>query len=230
MLGLSNIIAGSDTTAVSLSSIFYNLFRTPGKLEKLRAEIRLFAAAGKIENNHITFKVSQEMRYLQACIKEGLRMHPATGLPLWRVVPAGGEQICGHYFPEGSEVGINTWVAHADQDIWGPDYAIFRPERWIEAEEEGGQRIKNMDAYYIPVRGSRYCILTNDSHGAQFGLGSRTCLGRHISYLEMCKLVPVLVSRFDFELVNKDRCWETMNYWFVLPTNFMVRVRERNDS
>jgi hypothetical protein len=39
----------------------------------------------------------------------------------------------------------------------------------------------------------------------------------------------MLVSRFDFELVNTDR-WETMNYWFVLPTNFMVRVRERNGS
>lgn len=41
------------------------------------------------------------MPYLQACIKEGLRMHPATGLPLARVVPNGGTTICGRYFPEG---------------------------------------------------------------------------------------------------------------------------------
>ena len=40
------------------------------------------------------------MPYLQACIKEGLRMHPATGLPLARVVPKGGATICGRYFPE----------------------------------------------------------------------------------------------------------------------------------
>ena len=41
------------------------------------------------------------MPYLQACIKEGLRMHPATGLPLARVVPAGGATIAGTFFPEG---------------------------------------------------------------------------------------------------------------------------------
>lgn len=41
------------------------------------------------------------MSYLQAVIKEALRMHPATGLPLERVVPAGGATISGYFFPEG---------------------------------------------------------------------------------------------------------------------------------
>lgn len=40
------------------------------------------------------------MPYLQACIKEGLRMHPATGLPMGRVVPKGGATIANVYFPE----------------------------------------------------------------------------------------------------------------------------------
>ena len=38
------------------------------------------------------------------------RMHPATGLPFWRVVPAGGANISGTHFPEGSVIGINTQI------------------------------------------------------------------------------------------------------------------------
>lgn len=65
-------------------------------------------------------------------------------------------------------------------------------------------------------------MLTN-----QFGLGSRTCLGKHISILEMSKLIPRLVRDFDFELVNTEREWETENFWFVKPVDFNVRVRRR---
>jgi cytochrome P450 len=57
-----------------------------------------------------------------------------------------------------------------------------------------------------------------------FGLGSRTCLGKHISLLEIGKLIPRLVRNFDFELVRGER-WETNNHWFVKPVNFEVRVK-----
>lgn len=46
------------------------------------------------------FKEAQNLPYLQAVIKEALRLHPASGLPLGRVVPKGGAEIAGHYFPE----------------------------------------------------------------------------------------------------------------------------------
>lgn len=62
---------------------------------------------------------------------------------------------------------------------------------------------------------------------AQFGLGSRTCIGRHIGHLEMSKLLPVMVAKFDFELEEPDRKWKTINMWFVKPVDFRVRVRAR---
>jgi cytochrome P450 len=62
---------------------------------------------------------------------------------------------------------------------------------------------------------------------SQFGLGSRTCIGRHISYLEMTKLVPQIVRNFDFEIKHTDREWTVRNYWFVKPTDFYVRVKSR---
>jgi cytochrome P450 len=61
----------------------------------------------------------------------------------------------------------------------------------------------------------------------KFGLGSRTCLGRHISILEMSKLIPQLVRKFDFELENPSKEWETENFWFVKPVDFRVRVKPR---
>jgi cytochrome P450 len=208
MMGLSNIIAGSDTTAISLSAILYYLVKNPKTMRKLKNEIAEFESKGQCGNPEITFKESQEMPYLQAVMKEALRLHPATGLPLWRVVPEGGSEISGRYFPAGSVLGINTWCAHYNEDVFGSDASEFRPERWIEAEKEDPSRLKRMDAYYMP-----------------FGLGSRTCLGRHISFLEMSKLIPRLVRHFDFELEHPGQEWKTENFWFVKPTNFNVRVK-----
>ncbi|KID78346.1 Pisatin demethylase [Metarhizium brunneum] len=209
MMGLSNIIAGADTTAISLSAVLYHLIRNPDSLQKLRDEVQQRFSEGLFDGTHLTFKQSQEMPYLQAVIKEALRLHAATGLPLWRVVTDGGLELDGHFFPPGSVIGLNTWVAHYNEDVFGPDARQFRPERWIETDDNGPD-IKAMNAYYLP-----------------FGLGSRTCLGRHISFLEMSKLIPLLVRNFDFELVGRRAAWKTENYWFVKPTDFFVRVVDR---
>ncbi|KAF9894096.1 hypothetical protein FE257_009069 [Aspergillus nanangensis] len=151
MMGQSNVIAGSDTTAISLSAVMYYLLHNPVVLEKLRHEIDDFTARG-LCSTRVTFKESQEMPYFQAIMKEALRMHSATGLPLWRVVPAGGTELSGRFFPEGTVVGVNTWVAHYDEEIF-PDAKSFRPERWIEAESDS-ERLKVMNDMYMPVSGA----------------------------------------------------------------------------
>ena len=65
----------------------------------------------------------------------------------------------------------------------------------------------------------------------QFGLGSRTCIGRHISYLEMSKLIPRLVRDFDFELhgdiLQEGSSLKATNFWFVKPRNFSLVVKKR---
>lgn len=91
----SNIGAGSDTTAISLSATFYFTYKNPGTLQKLREELKS-ADLG----DSPSFKDAQKLPYLQAVMKEALRMHPGTGLPLFREVPAGGAVISGQFFPE----------------------------------------------------------------------------------------------------------------------------------
>jgi cytochrome P450 len=97
---VSNMVAGSDTTAITLSAILYYLLNNPRTFDALRQEIDERQREGRI-SHFITFKESQEMPYLQAVMKEALRMHPATGLPLERIVTAGGADICDRFFPEG---------------------------------------------------------------------------------------------------------------------------------
>lgn len=107
----SNIGAGSDTTAVTLSAALYFLYSNPAKLSKLRQEIDT-KAAEKTISDPVTFQEAQNMTYLQAVLKETLRLHPAVGTILPRVVPKGGMEISGHYFPEGVCSRIRAVALH----------------------------------------------------------------------------------------------------------------------
>jgi len=62
-----------------------------------------------------------------------------------------------------------------------------------------------------------------------FGVGSRTCIGKNISLLEMSKLIPVLVRDFEFEFSqNLEKAdWMTKARWFVKPMDFQVTVKRR---
>ncbi|GME52508.1 Cytochrome P450 [Neofusicoccum parvum] len=201
-----NIGAGSDTTSITLTSIFWNVFRNPRVLEKLRAEIDEKYAAGEL-SDPVTFAEAQKLPYLQAVLQEGLRMHPATGLPMWRAVPKGGAELAGRYFPEGATVGINSWVAHANKQVFGHDADEFVPERWLESKEKS----QAMERYFLA-----------------FGHGSRTCIGKNISLMEISKLVPTLLRKFDFSLVAPDADLECSNRWFVKQKNIKLIVKERN--
>jgi cytochrome P450 len=63
-------------------------------------------------------------------------------------------------------------------------------------------------------------------YSIQFGLGARNCIGRHISMLEMTKLIPRIIRDFDFEL-EENRPWATQNLWFVKPVDFRVKIKAR---
>ncbi|PMD33301.1 cytochrome P450 family protein [Hyaloscypha variabilis F] len=205
MTCMTNIGAGSDTTGISLSAVIYYLCKYPEVMRKLRNEIDGLAEKGEI-SDPVTFAQAQRMPYLQAVLKEALRMHPATGLPLGRVVPEGGAVIARKMFPAGAVVGVNSWVAHANTDVFGLDASVFRPERWLVDKD----RYNGMDKYFFA-----------------FGMGSRTCIGKNISLLEMTKLIPQLVRNFDFELAEPGADWKTVNVWFVKQTNFNCRIKLR---
>lgn len=126
----SNITAGSDTTAIVMRSILYNLFQHPKTLARLLDELKTASKEGRV-SNPVTWKEARDLPYLDACIKEGGRIHPPFGLPLERVVPPEGAIICGKEFKGGTAIGIHAWAAHRDKGTFGEDADLWRPERWL---------------------------------------------------------------------------------------------------
>lgn len=195
-MAVSMAFAGSETTAISLSAVFYFLLKNPDALKRLLTEIDDAARAGAFEDSDtglVTWHESQRLPYLDACIKEAFRLHPAAGLPLERIVPQQGAEIAGHFVPGGTIVGCSAWLIHMNKSIFGEDSEVYRPERWLPDEElsktESGKdtedrRIKEMNGTMF-----------------QFGMGSRTCIGKNISLLEIYKLVPSMLRRFEVSLL-----------------------------
>lgn len=206
MMGMSNIVAGSDTTGVALTSILYYLLTTPRCMAILREELDT-AVKGE---DKLEYKDASKLPYLQAVIKEALRIHPVAGLPLWREVPEGGSVVAGQQFSAGSFVGVQPWVANHDKSVFGDDVHVFRPERWLEGETDA-EKLREMD-----------------TQAFSFGMGARTCIGQHVARLEMSKLIPDLVRRFDFTLDMTEAEWRANNCLFVKPEKLMVKVSERS--
>ncbi|KAF5010518.1 hypothetical protein FDECE_3335 [Fusarium decemcellulare] len=202
----TNVFAGSDTTAIALRAIFYYLLKSPDKMRKLVSEIDNAAATGLI-SSPVSFKEStKHLPYMQAVLKEALRIHPSVGLLLERHVPSGGATICGKQIPEGTIVGVNAWVTQHDPDVF-PNPEKFEPERWLDASEE---HLKMMEQSFFA-----------------FGAGTRTCIGRHIAIMEMAKLVPEILRKFELSLANPDGEWQTKNIWFVQQEGLLCKLKQR---
>ncbi|KAL0258269.1 hypothetical protein SLS55_007442 [Diplodia seriata] len=212
---LLNILAGADTTATTLAAVMYYLLRNPRACARLRAELD---AAG-MPSGVWRYEDAVRLPYLDAVVKEALRVHPGVGLLLERVVPEGGLALPpdvggGGFLPRGTVVGMNAWVVNNDKAVFGPDAESFAPERWLraegEAEEAWEERVKRMKDAML-----------------SFGAGRRVCLGKELSLFEIYKVVPTILGRFDFELVDPRKEWELTNSWFVRVKGVDVKIKPR---
>lgn len=167
--------------------------RNPETMTKLREEIDKADADGQI-SDPISDKEARTLPYLNAAEKEAMRLHPSVGLLLERHVPPGGATICGKYIPAGTIVGVNPWVTQHNPEVF-PEPEAFRPERWLDASPE---KLAVMEKSFL-----------------SFGAGSRACIGRYISLIEMRKIIPQLVRAFDIEMVGGAKAeWKVTNVWF----------------
>lgn len=145
---VTNVFAGSDTTAISLRSVLYHLLKEGRAMKKVLDDIDEVVGKRDCFESPITFAESNKMLYLQAVLKEAMRVHPAVGLLLERTVPPGGCEIAGTVLPHGTIVGINPWVLHHNPEVWGEDVDAFRPERWLDADSE---QLKVMERSFLAV-------------------------------------------------------------------------------
>ncbi|RYO91873.1 hypothetical protein DL762_001953 [Monosporascus cannonballus] len=225
-MAVSMAFAGSETTAISLAAVFYYVLRDARVLTRLRAEIDDAARRGAFSDRTaglVTWAESQRLPYLDACVKEAFRMHPAAGLPLERIVPSpAGAEIAGHRVPGGTIVGCSAWVIHRRPEIWGPDADVYKPERWLVEDDDAGASTPTARA-----ERERH-IREMNGHMFQFGMGSRTCIGKNISLLEIYKVVPSLLRRFEIRFKDPSQQWKLVNAWFVKQLNFQTLFKVRD--
>jgi cytochrome P450 len=146
------------------------IITNPIVYQRLQAEIKEAEQNGHITRPIIRDSETRNLPYLQACIKEGLRIcPPASGL-LMKQVPPKGDIISGYFVPGGTRIGWSAWSLQRNKDIYGKDVDLFRPERWLEASDK---RLKQMERTVDLV----------------FASGKWTCLGRPIALMELNKVL-----------------------------------------
>ena len=184
------MFAGHDTTSILLSWVFYELSRTPQALEAVRTELDdlLGPDAGPatirarlVDNPDLV----QQMPYINAVIKETLRLHPSAGTA--RVIPKGS----GFHvrMPDGSQQCLDGLMIyncqaliHTDPKVYGDTATTFVPERWLAGH----------DAYQeIPAGAWR-----------PFERGPRSCIGMELVHIEARVIVALAARRYDFVKVG----------------------------
>ena len=172
----------SSHSSITLTALFYYILKNPACYAKLQHELDTQLPARDLSSLKcdVEFTLAQKLPYMHACIQENFRMHPASSVLLERVVPPAGANIGGEQIPGGTVVGVSSWTAHRNKEVFGEDAKIFRPERWLEASEE---QVRLMEKSML-----------------HFGAGNHLCLGRNISAREIYKLVPSLLRTFKVSL------------------------------
>jgi cytochrome P450 len=185
----SIISAGADTTAGTMTTILYLLLKHPEKQQKLLDELETSPHAFKARWPRIPqARNVHELPYLNAVIKEALRLNPPLAVPLERIVPEDGVMIDGIFVAAGTVIGCMGLMVHHDQACYGVDVEKFRPERWLQAPRE---KLVLMERGFLA-----------------WGSGNRTCLGRYVAEMEIKLVISSLLLNFKVSpsLIHRASC------------------------
>ncbi|KPM35000.1 hypothetical protein AK830_g11567 [Neonectria ditissima] len=198
---LLQIVAGSDTTATVIRSTMLHLVANPRAYNRLRAEI----SQAEYSSDIIPDATARDMPYLQAVIKEGLRIFPPVAGLMAKQVPPQGDTWKGKFIPGGTRIGYGAWGIFRREDVWGADAGEFRPERWLESAPD---RLKDMDSALDLI----------------FSYGKWQCLGRPVALMELNKIYVELLRRFDFSLCDPTNPWKVFNCGIFSQSELWMRV------
>ncbi|KAJ9563658.1 hypothetical protein OSB04_008818 [Centaurea solstitialis] len=167
-------LAGTDTTSSTLEWAMAELIQSPEKMSKARSELE--EVIGKEDR---TFQESDISRlpYLQAVVKETLRMHP----PVPFLVPhkaVTDVDVKGYVIPQDAQILCNLWAMGQDSSVW-PDALRFEPERFLEVG--------------IDYKGSNFELIP-------FGAGRRMCPGLPLADRMLHLMLGSLIYKFDWKI------------------------------
>ncbi|KAF8456749.1 cytochrome P450 52A5 [Kalaharituber pfeilii] len=169
------LLAGRDTTAVTLSWALYELSRQPHYVQRLRQEI--LETVGPTDAP--TYEHLKNMRFLQHVLNETLRLYPAVPFNIRTALkdttfprgggPNGRDPVA---IPKGTPVAYSAMIMQRRVDLFGPNANEFRPERWDGPAPKAW--------HYIPFNG-----------------GPRICIGQQFALTEMGYFLVRLFQTFE---------------------------------
>ncbi|KAJ8732429.1 hypothetical protein PYW07_015028 [Mythimna separata] len=162
------MIAGNDTSAVGASFISVLLSRHPEVQEKIYEELQqVFADSERL----ITFEDLPRLKYLDAVIRETLRLYPPVPV-IVRKVEKDVVLPCGIKLVPGTGVLVNIWALHRNLRYWGEDAEVFRPERFLDTP------------------------LTHPAAFMPFSHGPRNCVGYQYAMMSMKTVLSTVLRRY----------------------------------
>lgn len=188
------ILAGYETTSISLTWALIELSRKPETQERLREELK--EEFPNTDPNWEQLTNGSGLHYLDAVVHEILRLHAPLNVTTRvaakdDVIPLSaplrlptGELVDSVTITEGQQVTVPISCMNTAAAYWGPDAREFRPERWLS--EEG------LPKKAQEVQGHRHLLTFVDGH--------RMCLGRGFALAEFKAVLGVLIKNYRFEL------------------------------
>ncbi|XP_024988408.1 geraniol 8-hydroxylase-like isoform X2 [Cynara cardunculus var. scolymus] len=167
-------IAGTETTSSTLEWAMAELINNPEKMSKARSELEEV-----IRKEDRTFEESDIARlpYLQAVVKETLRLHPPVTFLLPHKATTNVE-VQGYIVPKDAQILCNLWAMGQDSNVW-PNAQRFEPERFLDV----GIDYKGHDFELIP-----------------FGTGRRMCPGLPLADRMLHLMLGSLIYKFDWKI------------------------------
>jgi cytochrome P450 len=164
-------MAGHETTAVTMTWVWYVLSQFPLEEAKLHAELDT-VLAGRMP----TVEDLPNLPYTRMLIEEVMRLFPpAPGISIRQAQEA--DEVCGFKVPKGMQIMISPWVLHRHRRLWdNPER--FDPTRFSKEASEKRPRFA-----YLP-----------------FGGGPRVCIGATLAMTEASLILAVLAQRFQLRL------------------------------
>ncbi|XP_041763907.1 cytochrome P450 4c3-like [Anopheles merus] len=173
------ILGGHDTTATSISWTLFLLGTDPTVQERVVQEIECVMGDGG--ERWPTMRELSEMRYLEACIKEGLRLYPSIPIIGRRLTE--DVRLADHVLPAGTNAVIVVYQLHRDPAVF-PNPDRFNPDHFM-VDASSAQKPRHPFAY-IP-----------------FSAGPRNCIGQKFGALEAKAVLVAVLRQYRVEAVDR---------------------------
>ncbi|KAI3741923.1 hypothetical protein L1987_59602 [Smallanthus sonchifolius] len=200
------ILAGRDTTSAALTWFFWLLHKNPRIESEILKEI-------KEKSETSIYDEVKDMVYTHASLCESMRFYPPVAIDAKQA--AVDDVLPDNTFvKKGYLVTYHIYAMGRSEELWGADWAEFRPERWLEKDMSGRWVFKPRDGYEYPV----------------FQAGPRVCLGKEMAFLQMKRVVAGVLRRFKVVPTLEDGVEPVFVAYFtsIMEGGFPVRIEERD--